>query len=92
MILAAIFGFAHLKFCLFEKKDTKDRRLTDLFDFSTPKLCKNKRKNNLHSNVEQISMFYISAQAKYTHFRKKVAIFSNLKMEGLKKYICNVQI
>ena len=30
------------------------------------------RKNNLNSNVEQSSMFYISAQAKYTHFQKRL--------------------
>ena len=39
MVLAAIFYFAYLKV-----NDTKDRMLTDTFEFSTPKLCKNKRK------------------------------------------------
>ena len=38
VVLAAIF-FAYLKV-----NDTKDRMLTDIFEFSTPKLCKNKRK------------------------------------------------
>ena len=45
--------------------------LTDTFEFSTPKLFKNKRKK-LQSNVEQSSMFHISDQANYTHFRKKL--------------------
>ena len=35
------------------------------------KLCKNKRKNNLLSNVEQSLMCYITAQVKYTHFQIK---------------------
>ena len=39
VVLAAIFCFAYLKV-----NDTKDRMLTDIFKFSTPKLCKNKRK------------------------------------------------
>ena len=39
MVLAAIFYFAYLKV-----NGTKDRMLTDIFEFSTPKLCKNKRK------------------------------------------------
>ena len=34
-----IFGFAYLKV-----NDTEDRMLTDIFEFNTPKLCKNKRK------------------------------------------------
>ena len=36
---AVIFYFAYLKV-----NDTKDRMLTDIIEFSTPKLCKNKRK------------------------------------------------
>ena len=39
VVLAAIFCFAYLKV-----NDTKDRMLTDIFEFSTPKLCTNKRK------------------------------------------------
>ena len=34
MVLAVIFCFAYLKV-----NDTKDRILTDIFEFSTPKLC-----------------------------------------------------
>ena len=39
VVLAAIFLF-----CLFEVKETKDRMLCDRFEFSTPSLYKNKRK------------------------------------------------
>ena len=67
-VLAAIFCFAYLKV-----NGTKDRMLSDRLEFSTPKLiCKNKRKKNLHSNVEQSLKFHISAQAKYTHFLKRL--------------------
>ena len=38
-VVTAIFCFAYLKV-----NETKDRMLTDIFEFSTPKLCKNKRK------------------------------------------------
>ena len=38
VVLAAIFCFAYWKV-----NDNKDRMLTDIFEFSTPKLCKNKR-------------------------------------------------
>ena len=75
MVLEAIFCFDYLKV-----NDTKDKILTDIFEFRTPKLCKNKWKNNVHLNVEQSSIFYFSAQAKYTHFQKKAAIFSHLKI------------
>ena len=79
--LAVIFCFAYLKM-----KDTKNKMLCDRFEFSTPKLCKNKRKKNLHANVEQISIFYISAQAKCKYFQK------NLQYSLIEKYNCHVQI
>ena len=48
--------------------DTKGRMLTD----STPKYVKTSVQNNLHTNVEQSSMFHITAHAKYIHFQKRL--------------------
>ena len=67
VVFAAIFCFSYLK-----AKDTESKIWSDRFAFSTPKLCKNKREKHLHSNVEQISMFHIPAQAKYAHFQKRL--------------------
>ena len=75
------FCFLYLKV-----KDTKDRMLSDRSEFSTPILCKDKREKNLHSKVEQSSMFHISGQAKYIHFQE------SLQYSFIKKNICHVQI
>ena len=75
MDLAAIFCFAYLKV-----NDTKDRMLTDIFEFSTPQLCKNKRKKKLALKCRaKFNVLYFSPP-KYTHFHKKAAIFSHLKI------------
>ena len=73
MVLAAI-SFAYLKV-----NGTKERMLTDILEFSTTKLCKNKREKSfaLNSNVEQSSMF-----------SKKAAMLDS----QIETYICHVQI
>ena len=63
----------------------KDKMLTDTFEFTTPKLMEKQAGKNVHTNVEQSSMFHISAQAKYTHLKRKAAMFLHLK------YMCHVQ-
>ena len=61
VVLAAIFCFAYFK-------NIKDRMLSDRFELSTPKLCKKKLKKSL---LKCRAMFYILAEAKYTHFQKR---------------------
>ena len=76
VVLAAIFCFAYLKV-----NDTKDRMFTNICKFSTPKLCKNKRKKYLALKCRaKIDVLYFSPAPKYTHFHKKAAIFSHLKI------------
>ena len=48
VVLAAILCFAYIKV-----KDTKYRVLSDRFEFSTNKLCRNKREKNIDLNAEQ---------------------------------------
>ena len=73
VVLAAIFVYLKVK-------DTKDRLLSDILELITPKFCKNERKKNSHSNVEQSSMFHISDQDKYRHLKKKATLFPHLKI------------
>ena len=68
MVLTAIFCFAYLKV-----DDMKDRLLTDTFEFTTPKLVEKQAGKNVHTNVEQSSMFHISAQ-----FARKVVVAHGL--------------
>ena len=59
---------------------TKDRMLTDIYEISTPKLCKNKRKKKLALKCgAKVNVLFFSP-SKYTHFQKKAAIFSHLKI------------
>ena len=73
VVLAAIFGFSHLKV-----KDTKDRMLSDRFEFSTPKLCKNKREKRKKCALKCRAKFNVSffSPGLLHTFSKKAAIFS----------------
>ena len=57
-------------FAYFKSKDTIECYPTDS-NSAHPNYVETSGKN-LHSNVEQSSMFHISAQAKYTHFQKRL--------------------
>ena len=72
---------SHLCVANLKVKVTKYKMLSDRFEFSTHKLCKNKRKKIICSQMSMhSSMFHILVQAKYRHFQKKPAIFSHLKI------------
>ena len=58
----------HFCFAYLEVKDTKYRMLTDRFEFSTQKLCKNKREKKYRPKCN--AMFHISTLDKYTYFLK----------------------
>ena len=74
VVLAAIFDFAHLKL-----KDTKDRILSDRFEFSTPKYVKTSEKNC--TQMSSKDQCFIFQPRRNTHiFKKGTAMFSHFKI------------
>ena len=72
-----IFCFAYLKM-----NDTRDdtRMVTTYTNSPYANYVKTNAKYNLLSIVEKSLMFYITAQAKYTHFKKScnILLFKNI--------------
>ena len=75
MVLAAIFCFAYLKV-----NDTKDRMLTDIFEFSTPILLKTSGKKICNQMSSKVQSFKFQPRLN-THIFKKgcnILAFKNI--------------
>ena len=75
VVLAAIFCFAHLKV-----KDTKYIILSTDSNSAHTSYVKTSGTKTIVLIADQSSMFHISIQDKYTHFKKKSAIYFRLKI------------
>ena len=84
VVLPAIF-FAHLKV-----NDVKDKMLTDIFEFSTPKLCKNKRKKIICTQMSSKVQCFLFQHRLNTHIFKKngcnILAFKNIYEMYKSKY------
>ena len=86
VVLEAIFCFSHLKV-----NDTKDKMLSDTFDFSTPRLCKNKREKICSQMASKVQCFIFQPRLN-THIFKKggnILSFKNIYAMYKSKYLSN---